>query len=651
MKKIGAAIIILTACLAAGVPAWAGIFNDYWDFEEPGEIHSYGFPRIKVSMDQTWYRKTRVVLSEDGSTASFCHKDSYNAYAEEGLTGGILFTLCASENTDFEDLPDVVYLDFDEEEALYYYALLPTDYQAYTDDENIRAEYDELRDGVEDVLDTAIVKGSEKFRKLQAETEADTEAGPEGAPGGIISAAEYDYRINEDKETITLVMYTGDKEAVKIPSEIDGYRVTEIGAEAFRYRKLKSVTFPETIQRIGKQAFEYCTISDRLLLPENAVIMDNAFSYAVLPAEVTIPAGTTVEACAFSYCEELAYLFIDSGVKIQNRGFEYCDDLAAVICADDSRLETKAFGYCRDLMKVILCGSAEMQEDAFNNCGDPKTEAAQGGEYDTLKAAATDGSLPEIAGTSSDDGAERELEIRNNPVSQDGVTVTLDTATAKSDKSGFEYTFSGTIENTSDEGIMQVIYTFALIDENGEEFRSFGEVYDGEDTALAAHTRIDFSHDGIKWGKQSVPAAVEIGISSVKTEEELPPEHVPQKGEYLYLALGDEKLARIKEEPPVELSFHVDQGGYGRTATFTEGDALDWAVELLCEIRIGEESGEWVTDNYNGIYLTWADGSHTGISLNLSNLEHTVHSSLHTYELEHLDEFWSFAADYLTEDE
>ena len=113
---------------------------------------------------------------------------------------------------------------------------------------------------------------------------------------------------------------------------------------------------------------------------------------------------------------------------------------------------------------------------------------------------------------------------------------------------------------------------------------------------------------------------------------------------------GDEKLARIKEEPPVALSFHVDQGGYGRTATFNKGDALDQAIGLLCAIRIGKETNEWVTDNYNWIELTWEDGSYTDISLNLYNLEYFVHSTPHCYTLENLDEFWSYCAGYLEED-
>ena len=243
------------------------------------------------------------------------------------------------------------------------------------------------------------------------------------------------------------------------------------------------------------------------------------------------------------------------------------------------------------------------------------------------------------------------LEIRNSPARRDGAVVTLETAEAEKTDRGFRYSFGGTIENDSDEGIMQVIYTFALIDENGEEFRSFGEVYDGQDTAILPHTKIDFFLDDVRWGPQSVPACVSLGIGTVKTEAELPPVHIPAVGEYLYQVLGDDKLANIKTEPPVELAFHVDMGGYGRTAVFKKGEDLDKAVGLLCDIRIAGETNEWVTDNYNWISLTWADGTQTSISLNLRNLEYSIHSVPHSYQLEHLNEFWKFAESYLVEDQ
>ena len=60
---------------------------------------------------------------------------------------------------------------------------------------------------------------------------------------------------------------------------------------------------------------------------------------------------------------------------------------------------------------------------------------------------------------------------------------------------------------------------------------------------------------------------------------------------------------------------------------------------------------EWVTDNYNWISLVWEDGSESYISLNLRNLEYPVHSNIHVYALENLGKFWSYAENYLKEDE
>ena len=249
-------------------------------------------------------------------------------------------------------------------------------------------------------------------------------------------------------------------------------------------------------------------------------------------------------------------------------------------------------------------------------------------------------------------GIGRSLEIINSPASRDGVTVTLKKASAvrKTKPDRYEYSFSGTIENNSGEGIMTVTYRFALSDTKGEEFRSFAIVYDGEEQAIPPHSSVSFSHEGIKWGAQSVPASVSISIGTVKAEAELPPVSLPKIGDPLYLAMGDERLANIKAAPPVALAFHVDQGGYGRTAVFGPGQHLDRAVGLLCNIRIAGEAEEWVSDNYNSISLTWEDGSVTIVPLNLRNLEFSSHSTSHVYALDGLEAFWSYAEDFLEED-
>lgn len=99
-------------------------------------------------------------------------------------------------------------------------------------------------------------------------------------------------------------------------------------------------------------------------------------------------------------------------------------------------------------------------------------------------------------------GCGTDLKIRGGSATQEGVTVTLEKAAAqkKTNPSRYEYSFSGTIENNSDVGVMRVIYTFSICDKDGEEFRSFGIPYDGVNEAIPPHGAVSFSHDGIKWG-------------------------------------------------------------------------------------------------------------------------------------------------------
>lgn len=681
MKKFRAAFmsfafITIAVTMLMSVNILAGTFDEYVDYAQPDGTYTYAFPRVLVTMDETWYQNTRVVMGENGSTVSFYHKASCDAYTAEGQDGGRLFTIGASVNADFMSLPNTAYLGFDEEESMNYYVQLPTDYQAYTGDEAIRKEYDALWSGVQGVIDGILVKGTEKYKKNQKSADSTPAPSEDGSP------RLYEYAVSGDKTSATITKYNGTSDDIQIPSKIDNYEVTAIGDLAFQYRKMKSLSVPDSVRSIGKRAFEYCEISEQFQLPENVAISEDAFSYAELPSVVIIPSGAVVKDCAFSYCEDMETLLIGPGSVIKSRAFGYCYDLEQIVAADGVQIEKDAFEYCDDLEKVVLCGNVKAGAEAFSYCEEYDTVMMKAEDFDSWlsansaqgRGAGTSGDDTSSTGTGSPgndtspkgtdssgndtsstgtDSSRKDLTITGSPASKDGVTVTLDTASAQLSprKTGFDYQFSGTIENNTDEGIMQVTYTFALTDVNGEDYRSFAIVYDGEDKAIPPHTKIPFSHDGIKWGKQSVPASVKIGLSSVKTEAELPPAHIPKKGEYLYQTFGDEKLAKIKEEAPVELSFHVDQGGYGRTATFTEGAKLDRAVELLCDIKIGDESGEFVTDNYNWIGLTWKDGSRTGISINLNKLEYSIHSSLHTYELENLDEFWTYCAGYLKEDQ
>ena len=354
MKKSAMALMTLTLSLSAASIAWAGAFENYYDYENPDGTYSYYFDQgegVFVTMDEEWYKNTRVVIEDSG--AAFYHSDSYNAYAGKGMKGGRLFTIGASVNSSFQELPSFEYIGFDDEDFMNYYAELPTDYQAYMEDESIRAEYDALWAGVKDVIAGIRIGKEESGRP---ETEADTAKAdnvsvsepdyiPDEAPPAIITSGNYAYYVNSDAESVTITEYTGDEEVVEIPSEIDGYQVTDIGSQAFSYGKMSRVVFPESIRTIGQRAFEYCDIND-----------------------VEIPEGTTVQICAFGYCDFLKQVLVGKDAVIESRAFGYCEDLETVVLADGSRLEKDTFEYCRDIEKVILCGSVEVEDGAFYDC-------------------------------------------------------------------------------------------------------------------------------------------------------------------------------------------------------------------------------------------------------------------------------------------
>ena len=171
MKKMVIAMLAMGMSLTAAVTASAGAFEHYYDYENPDGSYSYYFEQgqgVFVTIDKNWYQNTFVKTDDSGAT--FYHRDSYEAWAAEGIEGaGRLFRLGACVDDSFQDLPSFEYIGFDEEEAMNYYAQLPTDYQGYEKDETIRTEYSALQAQVRDVI-AGITIGS----KPEFDTEPET---------------------------------------------------------------------------------------------------------------------------------------------------------------------------------------------------------------------------------------------------------------------------------------------------------------------------------------------------------------------------------------------------------------------------------------------------------------------------------------------
>lgn len=113
-----------------------------------------------------------------------------------------------------------------------------------------------------------------------------------------------------------------------------------------------------------------------------------------------------------------------------------------------------------------------------------------------------------------------------------------------------------------------------------------------------------------------------------------------QVGEYLYEALGDEKLAGIGDELPECIRVISDDNGLREIANLTDTEEIAAAAELFKAVQIGKKTDIYVTDRYNSVSFTFADGEKTVITLNDRNLEWKNNDTTELYELEGMNDFW-----------
>lgn len=80
------------------------------------------------------------------------------------------------------------------------------------------------------------------------------------------SSADFDY--TSDGKSIKITKYKGKMTSVKIPEQIEGKPITQIGKSAFADTEIKSISLPSCLEYIDWFAFYDCYLLETVYIPE-----------------------------------------------------------------------------------------------------------------------------------------------------------------------------------------------------------------------------------------------------------------------------------------------------------------------------------------------------------------------------------------------
>lgn len=224
------------------------------------------------------------------------------------------------------------------------------------------------------------------------------------------TSGDYKYIIGSVGESAIITEYAGNETHLEIPSEIDGYSVTEIYRGAFYdCDSLVEVTIPSSVVSVGNYAFSNCSSLEAVTISDGVLYLGmEAFSYCTELEKIFIPASVIdIGQFAFCACDKLGAFEVDAENKyytsvegvllnknvsklihypanktdgiytvpssvdtIDNYAFRSCANITSVIIPDG----VKVIGYgamcnCPILRSVTIPSTVrEIGGEAFFNC-------------------------------------------------------------------------------------------------------------------------------------------------------------------------------------------------------------------------------------------------------------------------------------------
>ncbi len=157
-----------------------------------------------------------------------------------------------------------------------------------------------------------------------------------------------------------------------IPESIDGYPVTEIGAQAFKQKSsLTSVVIPDSVISIGNDAFSYCLKLSSVRWGSVKSLGDAAFSECRALGNIDLNSADTLGERCFFNCTGLKSADLGERLTVLPRNtFSGCTALQTVVFSPVLKsIEAYAFSGCEALLSVSFPNTlTTVGDNAFYEC-------------------------------------------------------------------------------------------------------------------------------------------------------------------------------------------------------------------------------------------------------------------------------------------
>ncbi len=185
-------------------------------------------------------------------------------------------------------------------------------------------------------------------------------------------SGDYEYKVNEEGNSVAIIAYKGSGGAVVIPTEIEGKKVICIGERAFwGCGSLTSVMIPNSVISIGAFAFEGCNGLTSITIPNSVTsIGAGAFRECNSLASITISNSvTSIGIAAFQACNGLTNITIpNSVVDIGDLAFAYCENLTSITIPNSVTSIGKKIFVCSEKLNSIKVEAGNTKYDSRENC-------------------------------------------------------------------------------------------------------------------------------------------------------------------------------------------------------------------------------------------------------------------------------------------